>query len=163
MDRSTTVTFLFVTNRNERSVTYYDCGSAQKHSPSSEVILIFDRRVLFGRTVNTKHDPCSFSLVFARFLLFSLVLFCFSRTGSCTGAPTTHITVCLLTVSDRASQGVYKDLSGPAMRKLLTDEARPGPLVPFHFASSSCSVNLDEIKSRSTKKSFCLCYVWVHH
>ena len=40
--------------------------------------------------------------------------------------------MCLLTVSDRASQGVYKDLSGPAMRKLLTDEVRPGLFFPFH-------------------------------
>lgn len=45
--------------------------------------------------------------------------------ASCTGAATTHVTVCLLTVSDRASQGVYEDLSGPAMRKLLTDEPKP--------------------------------------
>ncbi|CAM9943975.1 unnamed protein product, partial [Choristocarpus tenellus] len=35
----------------------------------------------------------------------------------------TKISACLLTVSDRASQGVYEDLSGPAMREFLGKEA----------------------------------------
>ncbi|CBN76716.1 conserved unknown protein [Ectocarpus siliculosus] len=35
----------------------------------------------------------------------------------------THVNACLLTVSDRASQGVYEDLSGPAMRQVLENKA----------------------------------------
>lgn len=31
---------------------------------------------------------------------------------------------CLLTVSDRASKGVYDDLSGPAMRQFLENKVR---------------------------------------
>ncbi|CAN0529083.1 unnamed protein product, partial [Ectocarpus sp. 12 AP-2014] len=32
------------------------------------------------------------------------------------------VNACLLTVSDRASQGVYEDLSGPAMRQVLENK-----------------------------------------
>ena len=31
---------------------------------------------------------------------------------------------CLLTVSDRAAQGLYDDLSGPAMREFLANKVR---------------------------------------
>lgn len=36
----------------------------------------------------------------------------------------THVKACLLTVSDRASQGVYEDLSGPAMKEFLANKVR---------------------------------------
>lgn len=40
------------------------------------------------------------------------------------GKSRTRIKACLLTISDRASQGVYEDLSGPAMREFLESKAR---------------------------------------
>ncbi|CAM9235871.1 unnamed protein product [Ectocarpus sp. 4 AP-2014] len=42
--------------------------------------------------------------------------------GKGSGARRTHVNACLLTVSDRASQGVYEDLSGPAMRQVLENK-----------------------------------------
>lgn len=36
----------------------------------------------------------------------------------------THVNACLLTVSDRAAQGLYDDLSGPAMREFLANKVR---------------------------------------
>lgn len=36
------------------------------------------------------------------------------------------MSACLLTVSDRASQGVYEDLSGPAMRDFLANKVGDG-------------------------------------
>ncbi|CAM9122404.1 unnamed protein product [Pylaiella littoralis] len=41
------------------------------------------------------------------------------------GACRTHVNACLLTVSDRASRGVYDDLSGPAMRQFLANKELP--------------------------------------
>lgn len=53
------------------------------------------------------------------------------------GARRTHVNACLLTVSDRASQGVYEDLSGPAMRQVLENKVRGGlrPLPAALWAS----------------------------
>ncbi|CAM9193389.1 unnamed protein product [Scytosiphon promiscuus] len=45
--------------------------------------------------------------------------------GHGAGARRTHVKACLLTVSDRASQGVYDDLSGPAMRQFLENKDLP--------------------------------------
>lgn len=54
--------------------------------------------------------------------------------------------VCLLTVSDRASQGLYEDLSGPAMRQFMGKKASLGwlalPLPPFFFLPVAAMLNL---------------------
>lgn len=47
------------------------------------------------------------------------------------GASRTHVKACLLTVSDRASQGVYEDLSGPAMREFLENKVKSGACQPL--------------------------------
>lgn len=63
--------------------------------------------------------------------------------GSCR----THINVCLLTVSDRASQGVYEDLSGPAMREFL------GNMVSHHCSLKRVSVYVRaEARSHSVRE-----------
>lgn len=85
------------------------------------------------------------------------------------GKSRTHVRACLLTVSDRASQGVYDDLSGPAMRQFLENKVRrvltrfgltlPGRSPPLPAAAASPGVmELDPLTGLSRMCIHRLCF-----